>query len=195
MALIKCKECGGQVSGAAIACPTCGAKPPKKRYGLLVGLIALVFVLAIHDHVTKGPKPLASSDAKKIAAALPSPPKPPPDPALIKEEARLRALSFDAFCTKELPKVKKTKGKWPQPWGEAITTVMRVHDVRQEDLEAIREGGALVGMSKCGALAAWGRPERVNSTTNQRGTREQWVYGGHRNYLYFEGGRLTTIQN
>lgn len=28
MALIKCKECGGQVSTAAKACPSCGAPPP-----------------------------------------------------------------------------------------------------------------------------------------------------------------------
>ncbi|HCI3908997.1 TPA: zinc-ribbon domain-containing protein, partial [Pseudomonas aeruginosa] len=29
MALIKCKECGAQVSNKAKACPSCGAKVPK----------------------------------------------------------------------------------------------------------------------------------------------------------------------
>lgn len=30
MALIKCKECGNEVSNSAAACPKCGAKVPKK---------------------------------------------------------------------------------------------------------------------------------------------------------------------
>lgn len=42
MALVKCKECGSDVSTEAKACPKCGAKPPKK-VGLL-GWIAVLFV-------------------------------------------------------------------------------------------------------------------------------------------------------
>ena len=58
-----------------------------------------------------------------------------------------------------------------------------------------RSQGVRLGMSKEDALASsWGRPEKVNTTTNVYGTREQWVYGG-RNYLYFENGVLTSIQN
>jgi hypothetical protein len=58
-----------------------------------------------------------------------------------------------------------------------------------------RRSGASIGMSKEEALASsWGRPESVNRTTNAYGTREQWVYGGG-NYLYFENGVLTSIQN
>ena len=40
----------------------------------------------------------------------------------------------------------------------------------------------------------WGKPRDVNTTTTARGTREQWVYSGHR-YLYFENGILTAISN
>lgn len=41
----------------------------------------------------------------------------------------------------------------------------------------------------------WGKPDHVNRSTTKRGTREQWVYGGHR-YLYFdESGLLTSIQD
>ena len=58
-----------------------------------------------------------------------------------------------------------------------------------------RSQGVHIGMSKEDVLASsWGRPEKVNTTTNVYGTREQWVYGG-RNYLYFENGVLTSIQN
>lgn len=40
----------------------------------------------------------------------------------------------------------------------------------------------------------WGNPKSVNRTTGSYGTHEQWVYGGN-NYLYFDNGILTTIQN
>lgn len=42
MALIKCKECGAQVSNKAKACPSCGAKVPKS-----VGVIGWLFVIFI----------------------------------------------------------------------------------------------------------------------------------------------------
>lgn len=42
MALVKCKECGNQVSTKAKNCPTCGAKVVKK-----VGIIGWLFVLVI----------------------------------------------------------------------------------------------------------------------------------------------------
>lgn len=58
-----------------------------------------------------------------------------------------------------------------------------------------RSQGVVIGMTRDDVLASsWGKPQRVNTTINARGTREQWVYGG-RNYLYFENGVLTTIQN
>lgn len=58
-----------------------------------------------------------------------------------------------------------------------------------------RRPGAYIGMSTDEALlSSWGRPESINRTTNAHGTHEQWVYGG-RNYLYFENGMLTSIQN
>lgn len=49
---------------------------------------------------------------------------------------------------------------------------------------------------KCG----WGKPEKINRhhfTSRVNGaehTREQWVYGDG-NYLYFEDGVLTSVQN
>lgn len=50
------------------------------------------------------------------------------------------------------------------------------------------------GMTAEQCRAAWGRPEDINRTTGSYGVHEQWCYGGH-NYLYFEDGILTTIQN
>jgi flagellar basal body rod protein FlgB len=60
---------------------------------------------------------------------------------------------------------------------------------------AQRKEGVSLGMTADEVKASsWGRPERVNRTTNSFGVREQWVYGGG-GYLYFKDGVLRTIQN
>lgn len=59
---------------------------------------------------------------------------------------------------------------------------------------AKRKEGVHIGMSAEDVLASqWGKPRSVNRTTASYGVHEQWVYGG--GYLYFENGKLTTIQN
>jgi DNA-directed RNA polymerase subunit N (RpoN/RPB10) len=71
----------------------------------------------------------------------------------------------------------------------------------EEKAERLREAarrkkqGVSLGMLPEEVVASsWGKPQRVNKTTTQRGTNEQWVYSGN-NYLYFENGRLTAIQH
>lgn len=60
---------------------------------------------------------------------------------------------------------------------------------------AKKKEGVAVGMTKQDALdSIWGKPQYVNTTTTSAGTREQWVYRNN-NYLYFENGILTAIQN
>jgi hypothetical protein len=52
MSLEKCKECGGQVSSKAKACPNCGAKSPKKTSRLtklimiLIALVSFVLIMS-----------------------------------------------------------------------------------------------------------------------------------------------------
>lgn len=58
-----------------------------------------------------------------------------------------------------------------------------------------KKQGVSLGMSQDDVMqSSWGRPSHVNRTTTAAGVREQWVYGLH-NYLYFEDGVLTSIQN
>ena len=59
-----------------------------------------------------------------------------------------------------------------------------------------RRPGVKIGMTPEEVVEKtnWGRPQKKNRTTTTRGTSEQWVYGNG-NYLYFENGRLTAIQN
>ena len=58
----------------------------------------------------------------------------------------------------------------------------------------IIQGKVRIGMTKQMCLESWGKPDDINTTTGSYGTHEQWVYGNE-NYLYFENGKLTDIQN
>lgn len=52
-----------------------------------------------------------------------------------------------------------------------------------------------IGMTQEEVLTeGWGRPIDVNKTITANGVSEQWVYDNY-NYLYFEDGILTSIQN
>ena len=57
----------------------------------------------------------------------------------------------------------------------------------------ISEGRIKVGMTKAMVEEAWGLPDAINSTRGVYGNHEQWVYGSR--YIFFEGNRLTTIQD
>lgn len=53
MALLKCKECGGQVSSKAAACPACGAKAPK-RTSLFTWVVAAAMGVTIVGGLAAG---------------------------------------------------------------------------------------------------------------------------------------------
>ncbi|WP_141213309.1 hypothetical protein [Janthinobacterium sp. PC23-8] len=56
-------------------------------------------------------------------------------------------------------------------------------------------GGVRIGMTAKQVRASnWGGPESINRSTGSYGTHEQWVYGGG-NYIYFENGIVSSIQN
>lgn len=57
----------------------------------------------------------------------------------------------------------------------------------------IAQGKVKIGFTKQMCIDAWGEPKDVNTTTTRYGKREQWVY--YDSYLYFENGKLTSIQN
>lgn len=65
MALVKCSECGKQVSSAAAACPNCGAKP-KKRTSLFTWIVTAFIGFAALSA-------LFSEPSEKSAASRPAP--------------------------------------------------------------------------------------------------------------------------
>jgi hypothetical protein len=77
MALIKCKECGNEVSSDAKSCPKCGAPTPKKT-SLLTWVVAGVFGLIVFNVVLNsgtGTTSLSSSAAKSAPQVDRSPAK------------------------------------------------------------------------------------------------------------------------
>lgn len=116
--------------------------------------------------------------------------------ASIKSGRAEDAVSELQSCGEHLQKTKEavtlletaTKAK-AQQWEKAQKEADRIYKARK------KKEGVSIGMSQQDVLdSSWGRPERVNRTTTVRGVHEQWVYGSG-NYLYFESGLLTSIQN
>jgi len=50
-----------------------------------------------------------------------------------------------------------------------------------------------IGWTKQMCIESWGRPYEINKTTTEYEVNEQWVYS-IKHYLYFEGNKLTAIQ-
>lgn len=79
----------------------------------------------------------------------------------------------------------------------SLNALVKVEE--QKRLQAIakkkKSEGVRLGMTPADVVASsWGKPQRINTTTNKWGERQQWVYKSG-SYLYFENGVLTTIQN
>tara|TARA_Y100001970_G_C14167281_1_gene822044 strand:- start:61 stop:948 length:888 start_codon:yes stop_codon:yes gene_type:complete len=71
-------------------------------------------------------------------------------------------------------------------------------DWSEDVVELIKKGKIKIGMDKQQVRLSWGSPDDINRTINEYGTSEQWVYekyGHERDYLYFDGWILTTIQD
>lgn len=60
--------------------------------------------------------------------------------------------------------------------------------------QLIIEGRVKLGFTKKMCEESWGIPSDINKTTGSWGVHEQWVYDSG-NYLYFENGKLTSIDN
>src|SRR3990172_1742547 len=70
MSLIKCKDCGREMSSEAKACPQCGAPPPKRTSPFSVALAILVTIVVVSciavQNTTKVEVPVASAAPKSL---------------------------------------------------------------------------------------------------------------------------------
>ncbi|MFT7338141.1 MAG: hypothetical protein ACI92B_001470 [Marinobacter maritimus] len=62
MALVKCKECGSEVSTKAKICPKCGAKAPKKT-SMFTWVVAAIMVIALFNVFNSEPSRTSASSA------------------------------------------------------------------------------------------------------------------------------------
>lgn len=86
MALIKCKECGSQVSSSARACPSCGHATPK-RTSPITWFFGLIMVLAFGGTIFRSNNP--SADKQNGAAqTAPAPVTQSPEKTRADKEAR-----------------------------------------------------------------------------------------------------------
>ncbi|WP_315809468.1 hypothetical protein [Pseudomonas sp. C9-3] len=93
MAIVKCKECGGQVSTTAKACPTCGSKPPKKTSVVTWLVLATIVIVVAKGMLTeKPPEPTKTPD--QIAA----------DAAAEKQRAAEAKVRQEVFLTQAIAK-------------------------------------------------------------------------------------------
>lgn len=89
----------------------------------------------------------------------------------------------------EIKKIDQAYRRAMQQDEQAAMTELR------SEVAAKKTRGVYVGMNMTDALASsWGRPRNVRRTIVSTASHEQWIYGGG-NYLYFENGLLTAIQN
>jgi zinc-ribbon domain len=70
MALVKCKECGEQVSTGAKSCPKCGAKPPKKTS--IVTWTIVIFTIFVGYALIQSPSAKTPSASASVPASAPS---------------------------------------------------------------------------------------------------------------------------
>lgn len=68
---------------------------------------------------------------------------------------------------------------------------IKKYGTRLGNLVALRE--VVIGMTKQMVKDARGLPDDINRTQGNYGTHEQWVYDG--SYIYFQNGRVTSIQD
>lgn len=193
MALIKCHECGTEVSTEAKTCPKCGAKVKKPMGAGTILLIGLVTIVVLSAMVSGGGTPSASQPSARDVALTPflSPSLDvrPLDP---KAKARAEKITTDKFC-KALGKALRGKDEEFTRAMIQRTAELQLGVLHFNEQNNIKSKHINLGMTPCMAIAAWGRPEDVNRSVGSFGVHEQWVYPA--NYLYFEDGVLTSFQD
>jgi type IV secretory pathway VirB10-like protein len=215
MAMGKCRECGSDVSTEAEKCLKCGVRNPvptpwfRKPVYVLVALATLGISFKACSPESERAATTQSTPTQITAVASPAPP-PPPKTKEEFEKARpvMMTQLREALRTKSYYDSLNLGEDWKlvadeefiKLWGQVIDADRKQSEAASAKLEKQRKAdarkrGVSIGMTQQEVIeSSWGKPQSINRTMSRYGEREQWVYGG-RNYLYFENGKLTTIQN
>jgi hypothetical protein len=103
----------------------------------------------------------------------------------LKEQEAARKKAEAEAAKREAERIAKMK---------PIERIMEKYGCEEEIALLISKHQVRLGMTDEQCRASWGRPRDINRSTGSYGVHEQWCYDGY-NYLYFENGILTSIQN
>ena len=83
---------------------------------------------------------------------------------------------------------------------EDISAEVKKRGLTKADAYASITRSVDIGMTEKQVRTAWGYPRDINRTRSIYGESEQWCYGGETRYsrlkyVYFQGGRVTSIQD
>lgn len=116
---------------------------------------------------------------------------------LLEREAREQAeIARQAAVKREREVRKREKSEREAALKHARQREVAIHLRRwPEKIErAVIERKIMLGMSAEQVTMAWGAPVRTNETIHASGRSEQWVYSTS-SYVYFQNGRVTSIQS
>ena len=121
-------------------------------------------------------------------------------PILKKIDDANTAHQKEAKETERAQEAKREKERKTEEDARLTLTGKRIHarhpEWEADDCNTIGKRKIRIGMTKEQVAAAWGRPYHINKTHNAYGRSEQWVmHEMGSNYVYFEDGFCTTIQN
>jgi len=108
-------------------------------------------------------------------------------------QQRINELRATPEMVREQAKQAERKRKKAEAEQAAKAKLEEYVQAHPEFREAILAKKIGLGMSTDDVIAAWGKPDHVNTTVTAYGKHEQWVYG--RQYIYFENGRVSSWQS
>ncbi|MBI3096371.1 MAG: zinc ribbon domain-containing protein [Rhodocyclales bacterium] len=191
MSLIKCKECGKEISNKADVCPHCGAKPYKASGCFVVVLAALAIFGTIGVMSSKGSPP--PTPPAPIATKAESSPE-PPSPALTQARAKTHEMPYEKFCL-ALGKTVRATAKKPNELREAMIERAMSKGATRDMIAGIELRAPVFGMDLCVVLATFGYPDRTNRSVSPGGEHMQLVYDQRQMYIYLDNNKVTHWQD
>lgn len=136
MALIKCQECGNEVSNQARVCPTCGAKV-KKPTSLIVKILVGVVGVGILASLLSSPGTSKPSDP--AATQIADRPNLPWDYATAKDDMSGKDISYAKANS-----LNKENLHWPYGPGIGATLTLRKHPRNGKDVYLSLDKGQIL---------------------------------------------------
>src|SRR5512139_2186222 len=135
MALIKCKECGAEVSSKAETCPKCGAKVSDKMgCGTVVGVLFLgLIVIGVFASLFSSPSPESSSPSAASTPTVTNPEPPVPGSQWTYnryEDEMKKGVAFEASVSSS----NTVNFSFPYSGEQHATLILRTHPRYGKDL-------------------------------------------------------------